>query len=99
MITGNELFMFDEIPMLTENGKRHRLRYLKTFVGKRFWSVYKEVANDGIGGHVIRCIECGIVLECRAPDEVIQKPTDLICLDCMRPGLAFGKIKPADDKK
>jgi hypothetical protein len=75
------------------------LSILKTFIGKKFYDVYSEVSRDGIGGHIIRCFDCGIVLDCREPDEIIKRSIDLLCNDCMRPGIFYGKIMPKIKKE
>lgn len=62
-------------------------------VGKYFWDVYANVNfSDGIGGHIIYCYGCGIQLNCREPDEIIKRMSDLLCYECMPSPLGRKKL-------
>ena len=59
------------------------LTELKKYIGQKFYDVHTEVSNDGMGGHLIRCFDCGGVLGCRGTEEIINSITDLFCSECL----------------
>ncbi len=54
---------------------------LNKYVGMRFYEVYGERHRDG--GAVIRCFGCGGALVCRAPEEIVERVSQLMCRDCL----------------